>query len=127
MSSISFDKEGSALSICEMRASMIARNLSNTNTPQYKARDLNFQEAMQQASVGGDLDTSHPNHISSSSGNGINQTTYYRVPMQSKLDDNTVDDEIERKNFIENSLRYQTSLGFIERKGTQYIKAIRGE
>jgi flagellar basal-body rod protein FlgB len=43
------------------------------------------------------------------------------------LDGNTVDDEIERKNFMENSLRYQMNLTFISNKSSELLKAIKGE
>ena len=50
----------------------------------------------------------------------------YRVPMQTSMDGNTVDENIERKNFIENSLRYQVSLTFIQNESAELMKAIKG-
>jgi flagellar basal-body rod protein FlgB len=122
---VSFDKEARALQVCESRASLIARNIANSNTPNYKAQDLNFQEAMNQVQSGGFLQGTHANHITMATDG--NDRLYYRVPMQYKTDENTVDDEIERKNFLQNALRYQASLGFAERKAAQLLKAIRGE
>lgn len=124
---ITFENETKAISLCEQRASLIARNLANSNTPNFKAQDINFSEAMQQAKeTSFSLQQTNPNHLGgiNMSGSG---TLYYRVPMQTRMDENTVDNEIERKNFIENSLKYQSSLSFIERKGAQYLKAIKGE
>lgn len=123
---INFDRETHALNLCEMRANLIARNLANANTPNFKAQDLNFSEAMDRVSSGASLDQTHINHLSGGEVQ-TNKSIYYRVPMQKKMNENTVDDEIERKNFIENSLRYQMTIGSIERKAAQYIKAIRGE
>lgn len=122
---ISFDYESRALKLCEMRTSLIARNLANSNTPHFKAQDINFEEAMRQAKTPTSLASTHANHLSPTSTSG--HKLYYRVPMQDRLDDNSVDNEIERKNFIENSLKYQASLGFINKKASQYLKAIKGE
>lgn len=122
---ISFDREAQALKLCEVRASLIAKNIANANTPSYKSQDINFKEAMQQVKINTNLQNTNPNHISSTAEKGHH--LYYRVPMQNRMDGNTVDDDIERKNFVENSLKYQTSLGFAERKAAQLIKAIRGD
>lgn len=124
---ISFDNELKALNLTEQRASLIARNLANTNTPEYKAQDLNFEEAMQGAAQGPELRVTNANHLEPRDSFESGPSVYYRVPMQTRIDGNTVDDEIERKNFIENSLRYQASLGFAEAKAAQYLKALRGE
>jgi flagellar basal-body rod protein FlgB len=119
-------QEARSLEISEARAALIAKNIANTNTPNYKAKDLNFQEAMQQATQSASLQSTHAEHLSNNS-QSTSFNSYYRVPMQYSMDENTVDDEIERKNFIENSLRYQASLSFVESKGSSLIKAIRGE
>lgn len=122
---INLDQEARALTLCELRGNLIARNLANTNTPNFKSQDLNFSEAMENAIGETTLVRNHINHLS---GEMLpSQSIYYRIPMQKKNNNNTVDDEIERKNFIENSLRYQMTIGSLEKKAAQYIKAIRGE
>ncbi len=123
---LSFSQEARALSLCEQRASLIAKNIANSNTAGYKAQDMNFQEAMQQATSGLNLQSTNDKHLSMSASAGANRI-YYREPMQHKMNENTVDDEIERKNFIDNSMRYQAGVGFLESRANQLIKAFKGE
>jgi flagellar basal-body rod protein FlgB len=122
-----FGVSGQALQLCEDRAIMLTDNLVNSSTPHYKARDIDFQKTLQNASANSaQLKTSDPRHIVPHSvANGAQ--TLYRVPMQFSHDGNTVDDEIERKNFIENALRYQVNLTFVRNESSGLMKAIKGE
>jgi flagellar basal-body rod protein FlgB len=94
---------------------------------QYKARDFDFKKALASASTDtGAMQVTNAKHISSS--HQVNGATVgYRVPMQTSMDGNTVDDEIERKNFIENALHYQVNLTFVHNKTSELMKAIKGE
>lgn len=121
-----FNVEERALKLCENRASLLAGNIANSSTPNYKARDFDFQQAMQQANLQHSLSATNSQHIQASN-DTEGQAIAYRIPMQFSMDDNTVDDEIERKNFIENSIRYQAGLGFAQNKLTTLMRAMRGE
>lgn len=124
--SSTFDVEERALKLCEGRATLLAGNIANSSTPQYKARDFDFQKAMKMAGVQAGLVTTDVKHIQA--GNSIEgQSVAYRVPMQFSLDENTVDDELERKNFVQNSIKYQASLGFAQNKLSNLMRAIKGE
>ncbi|VVC77095.1 Flagellar basal body rod protein FlgB [Aquicella siphonis] len=115
-----------ALQLTEERSVMLTNNLVNSSTPHYKARDIDFHQALQDANQAYSLNRTNPNHIEPE--NQVSgQPILYRVPMQMSLDGNTVDDEIERKNFIENALRYQVSLTFVQNKSDELMKAIKGE
>jgi flagellar basal-body rod protein FlgB len=116
-----------ALRLSEDRAVMLTSNIVNSSTPNYKARDMDFQKALQSAGQNAAvMQTTHANHIvPNGQANGVQAG--YRVPMQSSLDGNTVDDEIERKNFIENALHYQVNLTFVHNKTSELMKAIKGE
>lgn len=121
-----FGLEERALKLCEDRASWLANNIANSSTPNYKARDFDFHGAMKQASSSSALTNTDSKHLQGDSlVNG--QNAAYRIPMQFSMDDNTVDDEIERKNFIDNSIKYQAGLGFAQTKMSNLIRAIRGE
>lgn len=117
-----------SLKLTEDRASLLTNNLVNSSTPNYKAKDIDFFKVLKGMSTAnsGSLTTSHPNHVSTSQGI-TSETTKYRIPMQVSMDGNTVDPEIERKNFLQNSLRYQVSLTFIQNRTDQLSKAIKGE
>lgn len=122
---VMFDLEAKSLSLCETRSGLIAHNIANANTPNYKAVDLNFTEALKSAQQSRTLMATNQQHLQTNqSVDGGN--LFYRVPMQTSQDGNTVDDEIERKNFIENALRYQASLGFAQNKASSILKAIKG-
>lgn len=114
------------LKLCEERAVMLTNNIVNSSTPHYKARDFDFHKALQGINASPTLQTTHSSHIPLSQEVSGGVTSQYRVPMQMQLDGNTVDEEIERKNFIENALRYQVNLTFVQNKTEQVMKAIKG-
>lgn len=123
-----FNFDESALSVFEQRSTLLTRNIANASTPNYKARDINFNEILkqQQSSKNVVLESSHVNHLQAKDSIG-NYKQYYRVPMQVSQDGNTVDDEIEKTKFVENTLRYQASLSFIQSRKSTLVKAIRGD
>lgn len=117
-----------SLILSEERANILSSNLVNSSTPNYKAKDIDFNKLMQSASMesSASLDVTSPGHIKSSSSQIAGAQIQYRVPMQFSMDGNTVDPEIERKNFLQNSMKYQVSLTFIKNKTDQIMKAIKG-
>lgn len=117
-----------ALMIRSRRAGILAANLANADTPNYKARDIDFKQALQQAAGGQlSLEKSHASHmdIPTSSPNG--GELLYRIPQQSSLDGNTVDVNKEQAEFGENAVRYQTTLRFLGGKFKGMIGALKGE
>jgi flagellar basal-body rod protein FlgB len=111
-----FDLHTRALGIANQRLELLADNVANADTPQYKARDIDFRTAMQSAgSLDGELAmaTTRTGHLKVG-GAGPNTTTpQYRVPDQPSLDGNTVDSQKENAAIAETSVRYQASLTFI--------------
>jgi flagellar basal-body rod protein FlgB len=121
-----FGLEERAIKLCEDRATLLARNIANTSTPNFKARDFDFAAAMKEANSATTLEVTNAGHLKAA--NSLSgEKIAYRIPMQSSLDDNTVDDEIERKNFIQNSINYQASLGFAQTTMNTLIRALKGE
>ncbi len=116
-----------ALQLCEDRGVMLSGNVVNSATPNYKARDINFQQLLKdQDSFPTSLAVNEVGHMKSSNlSNG--EPVMYRVPTQTSMDGNTVDEEIERKNFLQNALNYQVNLTFIKSQSDQLLKAIKGE
>ena len=128
---ISFDSalgnHDKALLVRTRRAELLASNIANSDTPGYKAKDIDFRAelaAIQQQNHG--LKTTHSRHIQSSSMDG-GMTQLYRIPNQSSLDGNTVDAQLEKSAFAENALRYQASLTFLDRKFKGLVAALKGE
>ena len=103
-----------ALSVASQRLKLLADNLANADTPHYKARDIDFAAAMQNA--GKDqvaLQTTNAGHISVGGNNPNRATPLYRVPDQPSMDGNTVDSQKESAAVAETAVRYQSTLTFL--------------
>ena len=129
---ISFDSalgnHDKALLIRSRRAELLTSNIANADTPGFKARDIDFKTAFEnaQAQSNQGLRLTHRNHIQlfdQVAGTDV----LYRIPNQSSLDGNTVDSQMEKSAFAENALRYQASLTFLDRKFKGLIAAFKGE
>jgi len=119
-----------ALKIRARRGEILASNIANADTPGFKARDIDFKNALAQATAGqtssGGLETTHTNHISGTAPFAGSETLY-RIPLQPSLDGNTVDTQLEKTAYAENALQYQTTLNILSRKFGSLLGAIRGE
>lgn len=132
--SISFDKalgiHESALRFRGERAAVLADNLANIDTPNYKARDLDFKQALsQQMKPAGrfDVATTNDKHIPASALVGLGDDLLYRTPQQPSIDGNTVEDQIEHAEYMKNALAFQASFQFLNSKFQGLRSAIRGE
>ncbi|MGL5337022.1 MAG: flagellar basal body rod protein FlgB [Enterovibrio sp.] len=130
---ISFDKalgvHQNTVGVRGKRAEILASNLANANTPGYKAKELNFAQALQSASSGQSmvLNRTDGRHIFAGS-NALQGQTLYRVPNQPDTGDgNTVDEQLEKNLFMQNALEYQASLDFLSSKFKNLSKALKGE
>jgi flagellar basal-body rod protein FlgB len=116
------------LSLYGKRSSLLASNLANADTPGLKARDIDFQAALQRASSDQlAVRTTHRSHLSGSTSSTSESGLLYRVPMQPSLDGNTVDSQVEQAQFAENAVRYQSTLTFLNGKFRSLRLAIKGE
>ena len=114
------------------RAEVLSANIANADTPGYKAKDLDFSAALQQAQSGIEsgfsLATSNERHISSTISSGLTSSIKYRNPDQPDTGDgNSVDVQQERSAFLENGLEYQASLEFLNSRISGLLKAIKGD
>lgn len=114
-----------ALTLREKRNDLLASNIANAATPNFKARDIDFAAELQKASVSGPMQTSNARHFVSSA--GVTRDTLYRDPVNPSLDGNTVELAVEQMQFSENTLRYHASLQFLNRKISGLMSAMRGE
>lgn len=121
-----FGIHAKALHLREQRVQQLATNLSNVNTPNYKAKDIDFKAALNQAmSPAEQMVTDAPNHINAQA--DFSTHLKYRHPSHQSLDGNTVDKDIETAEFAHNALSYQASLSFINSKVRSMLTALRGE
>lgn len=117
-----------ALTVRSQRAELLASNLANSDTPNYKARDIDFKTALAKIQAGSapQLHTTNPKHIALPA-QDLSLQTLYRVPYQASLDGNTVDPNLEKSAFAENALRYQASLTFLDGRFKGLMAALKGE
>jgi flagellar basal-body rod protein FlgB len=122
--------DANALKLQSKRMEVIADNLANSDTPGYKARDIDFRAAMAQAS-GADapvaLATTNSGHIATDPATQLNGSLKYRVPLAPSLDGNTVDAQQEQAAFADNTVRYQATLTFLSARFKSLMTAITGQ
>jgi flagellar basal-body rod protein FlgB len=123
-----FGIHAEALQLRARRGELLASNLANADTPNYKARDLDFKAALSRAQDGQSVSTAttHAKHIGAQQ-EQAGTRTLYRVPSAPSLDGNTVDAQVEQAQFAENAVRYRASLRFLSGKIQGLMTAIRGE
>ena len=121
-----------ALGLESRRAQLLAANLANADTPNFKARDLDFKAALAQAggSATGTLPlrATQAAHIgTAAAGNDNDPALLYRVPLAPALDGNTVDPQLEQASFAENAVRYQATLTLLNARLRGLMTAITGQ
>ena len=119
--------QAAALTLRQKRMEILSSNIANAATPNFKARDIDFEGAFQQAMTGVDkLTTTNTIHMTATSG-GQNPETLYRIPLSQSLDGNTVELHVEQLKFAENATRYEASLQFLNDRIRGLRSALRGE
>lgn len=106
-----------ALNLRAQRQELLAANIANADTPNYKARDVDFGSTLKgalQGRVGRPiaLTTSSEKHIGATAA-ATSPYVLYRSEDQANVDGNTVNMDVERAAFAENSVQYEASLTFI--------------
>ncbi len=115
------------LTAASQRMELLAANMANADTPNYKARDLDFRAALQSAEAGTvTIAATRPGHIQGAGTAGNRSEVLYRVPDQPTLDGNTVDAQKESAAIAETSTRYQASLTFLDQRIRGLRMAITG-
>ena len=96
--------QAEALVMRAERQRMIASNIANADTPGYVARDFDFAKALREATSAGS--TSDPTRRAGA-------MLRYAAPAQTNLDGNSVDMDRERAAFADNTVKYESTLRFI--------------
>lgn len=120
-----------ALDLRTQRHQVLASNIANADTPNYKARDFDFSAAMSQAVAGRTasdnlaLARTAGRHLAGAAGVGA-PSLQYRSETQSAVDGNTVDMDVERAQMAENAMQYQILTQLISNKFSGLRTAMSG-
>ena len=106
------DFHGQALVLRSERQRLIAGNIANADTPGYQARDFDFAAALRDARGLGGPGAGIARDVMSAAGR-LAPVLRYEQPQQTNLDSNTVDMDRERGKFMDNALKYDATLRFI--------------
>jgi flagellar basal-body rod protein FlgB len=131
------DFHQTALRVRGQRQELIAANIANADTPNYKARDIDFKAAMQNALGGNERATfnvakTSALHIDGTPSPSVSSTgsasePLFRPIIQGSVDGNTVDMDVERNQFADNGIRYEASLTMINGQLKKLLTAIQGQ
>ncbi|WP_114325263.1 flagellar basal body rod protein FlgB [Candidatus Colwellia aromaticivorans] len=122
-----FELHAQGMQLRSQRAEVIAGNIANADTPNYKAKGMDFNKAMQQANLQQQMGMSRTNSKHFDVRTELNNNVDFRVPDQPDTGDgNTVDVQVERNLYLENSLEYQAGLQFLNGKIKALQKVISG-
>ncbi len=121
-----FGIHGAALEVRSKRMGVLASNIANAATPGFKARDVDFNAAL-------DARLAQGRTLSSGASSGAGQLgggepeLLYRRPTMPSLDGNTVELGREQVAFAENALAYSATLSFVQGKVNTVNRALKGE
>ncbi|GAB3537553.1 flagellar basal body rod protein FlgB [Noviherbaspirillum agri] len=125
-----------ALRLRAERQQTLASNIANADTPNYKARDVDFNSALKQAMGAGapshtPMVKTSAAHLGGVAGNAGTTASgaplLYRTTAQGNVDGNTVDMDVERNQFTDNALRYEAGVTFINGQIKKLLTAIQGQ
>ncbi|MDI1277119.1 flagellar basal body rod protein FlgB [Methylobacter sp.] len=115
-----------ALAFREKRGEILAANLANADTPNFKARDVDFKSVFKQSMTPGvAMERTHAGHIAPQQ-QVVGANVMYRNPHQVSLDGNTVEAHVEQAKYAENAVQYQASLQFISGDFAELMTSVRG-
>ena len=125
---LNFNRE--ALNLRAQRQEVLASNIAHADTPNYKARDIDFSSRLTEAVERGrasqsmSMSVTSSRHIRAEAQAMPDQNLLYRVPNQSSIDGNTVEMDVERINFADNALRYESNLTVLSSKIKTLMSAV---
>lgn len=133
--SLSFDRalglHEQALNFRADRASVLANNIANADTPNYQARDLDFASVLEAQQAGADrpfqATRTHARHLDVEGFIDQAAGLRYRIPTQPSVDGNTVEVQAEQARYAENAIDFQASFTFLNSKFKGLMTALRGD
>ena len=114
-----------SLTARSQRVEVLAQNIANADTPNFKARDIEFKKVFRSASED-TMQTTKNKHMAlpmDESGDGM----MYRIPFNVAFDGNTVELNVEQAQYGKAAAEYQATVNFLQDEISGLRKALRGE
>jgi len=110
-----FAQHEQALQLRALRNRVLSSNIANSDTPGYKARDVDFGSLLQTSNTSRiSMQRTNAGHVASSTPANESAVVKYRIPVQPTLDGNTVETDVEQAAFAENAVQYRATLSFLD-------------
>lgn len=121
-----------ALALRSQRATALAGNIANADTPGYHARDIDFKTALSEQLQASQthatrVRTTHGRHLPAAHAPPGTAELLYRTPLLNSFDGNSVDTQLEQAAFAENNMQFQAALRFLNGRFSGLMTAVRGE
>ena len=121
-----------ALGFRARRAEVLANNIANADTPNFKARDLDFAsvlaaQAQQQGGGNTSMDRTRQQHFDVDGVELADPAMRFRNPHHASIDQNSVDLQVEQSHYTENAVQFQASFTLLNNKFKGLMVALRGE
>lgn len=124
-----------ALRLRAYRQEVITANIANADTPNYKARDFNFDNVLAQVVARTSAPAASTPLVRTSARHFAGQASApadlpegaelpYRVPQQQSIDGNTVELDAERVKFADNAVHYEAGLTILTNQIKTMLAAI---
>jgi len=116
-----------ALGLRSQRLELIAKNIANADTPNFKAKDLDFKAVLSDIHNGNvPMKATQQGHYPVGESIGAHGLKF-RTPFNSSFDGNTVEMSVEQAQYGKAAADYQATLSFLESRISSARKALRGE
>lgn len=113
-----------ALNLRAYRQQVLTSNIANGDTPGYKARDIDFKSALAAATA--QPTAGDPSTAATQKNAAADPDLLFRNVMQPSIDGNTVDMDVERAQFAENTVHYESNIAALTHHIRMMLAAIQG-
>ena len=123
-----FGIHAQALQVRSQRMEVLAQNIANADTPNFKARDIDFRAVLN--GVAGDdlkIQATRQGHYNAGEATSDGSSLLYRVPFNTAFDGNTVESSVEQANYGRAAADYQATLNFLENRVSSIRRALKGD
>jgi flagellar basal-body rod protein FlgB len=108
------------------RLEVLSTNIANADTPNFKARDIDFRAVMNKVQADS-MNTTNMAHFATSTPDESQPGMRYRIPYNTSQDGNTVEMPVEQAQYGKAAVDFRASLMFLENRVAGIKRALRGE